>query len=238
MDQLKDELYDLYVNTMDYFASEGKESLMRDFGDAFEEVYYEERNLNWNDLANLTALRDAMDLIHSSLVPSATRTSANLRKLCDTRLTDGNVHRILTKICKFKVHAGLAFIKTAIKKIKAQKIAAAEHFERMRRNEIEAANSREQAAAIEAAAAQAAAQVASQAAADEAEVRRQAEAAFSPEDVGRYFQLMAERDQMLMAEKQRRHRQGGKKRSHNKSGKKSGKKGGKKSHKKSHKRRH
>ena len=225
MDQLRGDIHNLYVNITDHFVSEGNERLSG-FAHAFNEVYYDERDrTDWNDRTNLTALHAAMALISENLFPRSTKTSAKLRALCEKGSPDFNVNRILNKICKFKVHAGLAAINTAIKKIKAQKNAAAARFEKMRLEEIKKAKTQAEVDAIAAAAAQEAAQAAAQAAAEEAEVRRHAEASMSPDDVRQYFELLAERD--------RRHYKGGKK-----GGKKSHKKGGKKSHKKSHKRRH
>jgi hypothetical protein len=246
MDQLQDDISSLHEQIMTHFAGEGNESLS-EFSHAFDEVYYDERDSNWNDLANLTALHKVMRLIFEELVPNPSRTSAKLSKLCERGSTDVDVKRILDKICKFKVQAGLAAIKNAIAKTKAKRIADAERFERMRIAQLQAENTQAQADAIEAAAAQAAAART----AEEAEVRRQAEAVFSsPDEARRYLDLLAERDRRF---------QGGKKRSHNKGGNKSGKKsakkggkksakkggkkshakkGGKKSHKKSHRRRH
>jgi hypothetical protein len=236
MDQLKDDISLLHEEIMSHFASEGNESL-NDFSHAYDEVYYDERDSNWNDHTNLTALHKVMKLIFTNLVPNATKTSAKLRALCERGSSDVNVKRILDKICKFKVQAGLAFIKNAIARTKAQSIADAERFERIRIAQLQAANTQAEVVAIEAAAAQAAAQAAAARTAEEAEVRRQAEAAMPADDVRRYFELLAERGRRFQGGKKKSGKKGGKK-SHKKGGKKSHKKGGKKSHKKSHKRRH
>jgi hypothetical protein len=240
MDQLRGDIHNLYVNITDHFVNEGNEGnkSLSEFAHAFDEVYYDERDsTSWHDRTNLTALHDAMALISKNLFPSSTQTSAKLRALCEKGSPDFNVNRILNKICKFKVHAGLAAINTAIKKIKAQKNAAAARFEKMRLEEIKKAKTQAEVDAIAAAAAQEAAQAAAQAAAEEAEVRRQAEAAMPADEVRRYLDLLEERGRRFQGGKKKSGKKGGKK-SGKKGGKKSHKKGGKKSHKKSHKRRH